>query len=132
MNPVFCKPFCGSCTYSPYVGNGLVRPKFFPEFNFIQFCNAHPLSVWRQFFCNHIHGNFCNEKVGTDSGCGCYSSRVKEIVDHFYRKFVGCHSVKLKVWSCINENFVNGIDMYVFRGNVLEVDSVDSAGIFYI
>ena len=82
--------------------------------------------------CNDIHGNLAQIKIGRNSGSSSDSSFRKNVMDHTDCKFMRGQFIKRKIARCINKNFINRINMDVFRRKIFQIHIVNPRGIFYV
>ena len=83
-------------------------------------------------FCHNIHSNFTKVQICPYS-CRCGNARfLQYLLYHFHCKFVWCQLICLQIVRYVHKNLVNGINVYILRGNIFQIDIVNSCAVFHI
>ena len=114
---------------APEVGEGSVVPECAAVAHFVEFGDAHAVAVGGYVLGDDVHSDFGEVEVGADacgSGDACFAQHVAY---HCHCELVGCHLVGAEVVGGVDEDFVYGVDVNVFGGDVAEVDLVDASAV---
>ena len=111
---------------APEIGEGTVVPEFLPVGLFIEFGDAGAVLVGFNVFCDDVHGDFGEVEVGTDAGGGRDAGFFQDFLEDFGGELMGGEVVVSEIGRGVDKNFVDGIDVDVFGGDVTEVDVVDA------
>ena len=109
----------------PEVRQRLVIPQLFPESHFVQFCNADAVCICRHLFRHNVHGDFRKVQIRSDAGSRCDAGFTQYRLYHFHGKLVRRAVIGFQISCHVHKDFVNGIDVDIFRRNIPEIDLVD-------
>ena len=109
-----------------------MRPQSFTIAHLIQLGNADTILICRNMLCYDVHSNFAEEEVCADTGCSRDAGCLKNIQNDFHGKVSRCKSVCVQIVCDIHKHFINGVDYNIFRGNILQVDFVNSRTVLHV
>ncbi len=111
---------------------GRCAQKLPAEFHFIQLCDAHALLICRNVLCDNIHCDLAEKEIWRDPRGRGNARRFKHIENDFPGKRPGRHAIGLQIVRHVQENFVDGVDDDILRGNILEIDLINAGAVFHI
>ena len=79
-----------------------------------------------------IHCHLGQIEIGANASGSGDSGGVQDIPDHGHSQFPCGHFVERQVMGDIDEHLIDGIDMDVIRGDILEIDMVNSGAVVHI
>ena len=118
--------------HSPEVCQGPVGPEQAAVGHLIELGDPYPVPVCRNMFGDNIHGHLCQVHIGADSGCGSDTRLRQDITDNTAGQLMGTDGICIQVIRNIHEHFINGVDMDIFRSNILQIDLIDPGRILHI
>ncbi len=125
VHPVRLQPGGDAPADPPEVRQGPVRPVFAPIGHFVQFGDPYAVLVGRRVLGLDVHRHLRQIQVRGNARRRGDMGGVQHVLDHPPRQFMGGKAVQGQVIGRVDEDLVDGIDMDVLGGNVLEIDLVD-------
>ena len=119
VHAVFRKTARNAASDVPEIGYRAVRPQLFAEFLLVE-----PAYVIRDMLRGDIQRDFCKEQIGPDSGGGADVGFFKDRVHQGLRELLRSRIVHGEVRRCVDEAFVDGVNVDILRADVPEVHSV--------
>ena len=104
-------------------------PKLLAITHLVQFGDAHTVFVGGYVLGNDVHGHLAEVEVGSDAGGGGDARLAQHMRNHAPSQFVGAYLVCSQIVGDIHEHLVDGVDMDVLGGYVLEVDAIDACAV---
>ena len=80
-------------------------------------------------FCHDVHCNFGKVKVCADTGGGCDAGLAQDFLYNLDGQLMSRHLVVVEVVGDINEDFVNGVGVYVLVREIAQVYFVDTCAV---
>ena len=119
------QPLRDAPAHAPEVRQRPVAPEGFPVGLFVQLRDAHAVFIRLHVLGHDVHGHLGQVQVRPNAGGGSDAGFFIHLMDQPGGQFPAGAFVGLQVACGINEAFVNGIDMDVFRGNIPEIYGID-------
>ena len=132
VHPVRLQPGGDAPADPPEVRQGPVRPVFLPIGHFVQLGDPDAVLVGRRVLRLDVHRYLRQIQVRGDARRRGDMGGVQHVLDHPPRQFMGGKAVQGQVIGRVDEDLVDGIDMDVLGGNVLEIDLVDLRAHFHV
>src|SRR5574344_772516 len=125
INAINSQFLCDTTSDAPEIGQRAVVPELFSVIHFVQFGNAHPVLVCRCFLCHYIHGHLAKIEVRPDTRRSRDACLLQHVAYHRHSHFVGCQFHHIQIIRDVHQHFVNGVDVYVLRRHILQIDAID-------
>ena len=116
---------CIALSDTPEVGQGAVCPKLSAVAHFIQLRDPDAALIRRDVFGHDVHSDLAKIKVCADPRGRGDPRCAQHIKDHGSSQFPRRHVIRPKITGGVDHHLINGVDMDVLWGDVLEVDVVD-------
>ena len=78
--------------------------------------------------CNDVHGDLCEEHIGSDSRSRRDPGLKQHLPDHGHCQFMRRHAVGLKIFRHVHEALIDGIDVDIVCADVFGVYGEDLCG----
>ena len=112
-------------TDPPEIRDRPVFPKLPPVAHLIELSNADSVLVSRHMFCDYIHRDLAQIEISPDTRSRSDSCLLQDLPNHGHGQLMRCHLVSLQIGRRVNEDFIDGINMHIFRCDVLEIDIIN-------
>ena len=121
-----------SSSHAPEIRQRAMIPQLIPIRLLVQFCDSHTICIRFGMLCANIHSNFTQIQIRSDSRRRCNPSLFVHTLNHFCCQLPRCLFVYMQIMGNIKKHLVNGIDMHIFRRNILHINLVDPCAVFHI
>ena len=126
------KRSCIALANAPEVGQGTVIPKLLAVGDLVKLCNSYAVLVCGHLLCHNVHCNLGKIQIGSDTNRGGNSRCRQHVADEHTCKLMPCHSSGFEIARCINEHFINRVNVDILGGYVLEIDLIDPRAVLHI
>ena len=119
-------------TDPPEVGNRPVVPQKTAVTHLIKFRNTDAVFIRRGMFGHNIHGDLAQIQIcaktrrGRDAGLG------KNVLYDLAGQFSCGQRIGIKVCGYVHKDFINRVNMNIFRSNVFQVNFIYFGAVFHI
>ena len=127
MDPIAGKFFLGFRSDHPEISERLMIPQLFPVRNFIQ-----NTDVIFHMFCDNIHSNLSQIKVGSHSGGSGNTGFLHDSTHQSHRHLFWSYLIKAEIFRHIDKTFIYAVNMNIFPGYIAEINTVSPCRIFQV
>ena len=124
--------FTVSCAHPPEVRQRLMVPQQFPIADLIQFCDPYAICIRFYVLGNNIHCHLTQIQICSDPRRDGQSLFLQDFCGNRGCQFFRRHFVDLQILRYIQEYFINGIDMYILRCKIFQVNIIDLCTVLQI
>ena len=82
--------------------------------------------------CHNIHSDLAEIEIGADPGGRRNAGLLQDILYHLACQISGTHAISAQIGSHIHHDLINGVDMNILRGDILQIDIVDPGAVFHV
>ena len=120
----------------PEIGQRLVLPEEIFIRLLVQLRDPYAVFIRRPFLGHDIHGHLGQIQLGPDAHGGRDPGRSQHIADHGHGQkarrmdphFLCLALIQMQIRRAVDKAFIHGIDVYVFRRDIAQIDPVDQCG----
>ena len=107
-------------------------PQQFPIADLIQLCDSYAICIRFYVLGNNIHCHLTQIQICSDPRRDGQSLFLKDFCGNRGCQFFRRHFVDLQILRYIQEYFINGIDMYILRCKISQVNIIDLCTVLQI
>ena len=115
---------------TPEVRERRMVPQLPAVTHFIQLRDPHAVPVRGSLLRHDVHGDLGKIKIRPDTGSSRDPGLLQNLPHHLHGKLMRGQIVNLQIVRRVDKNFINGIHMNVFRGDIAKIDLVDPRTVF--
>ena len=124
---------CGiSASDPPEIGYGRVMPKLLTIAHLIELCDTDTVLVCGDVLRDDIHCDLCKIHISAYAGSRRYGCCRKNVTYHTPCEFMRCQAVCVQIRGRVDEHFIYRINVYIFRGDVFQINIVYPGAYIYI
>ena len=117
---------------APKISERRMCPKAAAVLQCIEFCDTYAVRIGRNMLRYNIHGNFGKIEICADARRGGDAGFTEHITDETNGKRMCRYALCVQITRCVDEYFVDGIDMNVGRGDAPEINLIDAHTVIHI